>query len=165
MSDGFLGYDASFMLDAVVCTLVLIVPALCYSLYAVKKRRAYSRHRRLQIVLGLFLLLAVTAFEVDLQLVHGGWLNVANKTPDAPRLTGSRLLLAQRVLSVHLVFAISTPVLWAVTTALALRRFENPPRPGAHSRVHKMLGWASVSDLVLTSVTGLAFYYFAFVAK
>jgi putative membrane protein len=165
MSDGFLGYDTSFMLDVVACTLVLVVPALCYSLFLVKKRQAYARHRRLQIVLGLVLLLAVTAFEVDLQIVHGGWLNVANKLPEAPRLSGDRLLAAQRVLRVHLVFAVSTPVLWAVTTGLALRNYSNPARPGPHSRVHNSLGWLSVVDLVLTSVTGLAFYYFAFVAK
>ncbi|HEX6985139.1 MAG TPA: DUF420 domain-containing protein [Planctomycetaceae bacterium] len=164
MSNGFLGYDASFMLDAVVCALVLVLPVLAYSVYAVKTRR-YALHRNLQIGLGVVLLVAVTAFEVDLQVVHGGWLNVANKDPDAPRLTGERLAQARAALRIHLVFAVSTPLLWAATTVLALRRYPNPPRPGAHSRLHKPLGWLSVADLALTSVTGLAFYYVAFVAS
>jgi hypothetical protein len=30
--------------------------------------------------------------------------------------------------------------------------------------LHKTLGWASAADLTLTSVTGLWFYYAAFVA-
>jgi hypothetical protein len=30
--------------------------------------------------------------------------------------------------------------------------------------VHKLLGWCSATDLALTSVTGLLFYYFAFIA-
>jgi hypothetical protein len=111
------------------------------------------------------LLLTVGAFEYDLQIVNGGWLNVANKNPDAPRLVGERLDQARLALRIHLVFAISTPILWAVTTALALRRFPDPPCPGPHSELHKKLGWASVVDLLLTTITGLAFYYFAFVAK
>ena len=43
-------------------------------------------------------------------------------------------------------------------------RFPRPVIPGAHSRLHKTLGWASAADLTLTSVTGLWFYYAAFVA-
>lgn len=164
MSDGFLGYDTSFMLDVVVCALAVLVPLLACSLYVVKAHRAFTLHRNLQIALGLVLLVAVTAFEIDLQLVHGGWLNIANKDSESPRLVGDRLTRAQRVLRVHLAFAISTPVLWSLTTALALRRYPNPPGPGPHSRLHKALGWLSVADLVLTSATGLAFYYVAFVA-
>lgn len=163
MSDGFLGYDTSFMLDAVVCALVLVVPVLVYSLYVVKVKRAYRRHRNLQVGLGLLLLAAVTAFEIDLQIVHGGWLNVANKNPDSPRLVGEHLNQARSILRVHLLFAVTTPLLWATTTILALRRYPNPPMPGEHSRVHKTLGWLSVVDLVLTSVTGIGFYYVAFV--
>ena len=64
-----------------------------------------------------------------------------------------------------MVFAISTPFLWLITIVGALRKFANPPVPAPHSGVHKVLGWASVIDLTLTSVTGLVFYYFAFVAK
>lgn len=165
MSDGFLGYDTSFMLDAVVCALVLVVPLLAFSLYLVKVRRAYALHRNLQIALGVLLLVAITAFEVDLQLVHGGWQNIANKDQASPRLHGERLAQAQQILRIHLAFAISTPVLWGLTTVLALRRYPNPPVPGSHSQLHKALGWLSVADLVLTSATGLAFYYVAFMAK
>lgn len=165
MSHGFLGYDTSFMLDVVVCALVIVVPVLGYSLRLVKSRRDYENHKRLQILLGLVLLFTVGAFEYDLQIVHGGWLNIANKNPDSPRLVGERLAQAQMMLRVHLVFAVSTPILWAVTTMLALRRYPDPATPGPHSPLHKKLGWLSVIDLVLTSATGLAFYYLAFVAK
>ena len=41
----------------------------------------------------------------------------------------------------------------------------NPPQPSTHSRLHKVLGWVSTLDLVLTSVTGLIFYYVAFVSR
>jgi len=164
MRDGFLGYDTSLMLDVVVSALVLVVPALLFSLYLVKVRHNYLWHRNLQIALGLVLLIAVGAFEVDLQIVHGGWENIVNKPSQPPRLEGEALEFVRRVLWVHLVFAISTPFLWGATIGLALKRFPSPPVPGPHSRLHKPLAWAATVDLVLTSATGLLFYYFAFVA-
>lgn len=163
MEHGFLGYDSSFMLDFVVVALVAIVPILLYSLYVVKFQRNYLLHRNLQLLLGVTLLVAVLAFEVDTQLVHGGWRNIVNKHPEAPRLTGEALNEVTTVLRIHLVFAITTPLLWGVTLVLAWRRFTFPPRPGTHSRLHKTLGWLSVVDIVATSVTGLWFYYMAFI--
>lgn len=164
MKNGFLGFDASFMLDFVVSALVLIVPVLLYSLYVIKFRRNFILHRNLQVALGIVLLVAVAAFEIDTQLVHGGWENIVNKDSEAPRLSGEKYSHAQRVLRIHLIFAISTPFLWGATLWYALRRFPNPPLPGEHSKLHKTLGWLSVLDIVMTSVTGLWFYYAAFVA-
>lgn len=152
------------MLDFVVCALIGVVPVLLWSLYLVKYRREYRMHRNLQIGLGVVLLIAVIAFEVDLQLVHGGWENVVNKPGQSPRMTPVELDSARRVLWVHLVFAITTPILWAITIVLALRRFPNPLQPAPHSRLHKKLGWASTIDITLTAVTGLVFYYVAFVS-
>ena len=163
MPDGFLGYNASFMLDVVVCALVLIVPALAYSLYLVKFRRKFTAHRNMQVVLGVVLLLTVGAFEIDLQLVHNGWENVVARRQ--PPLNAEQLAFVRRVLWVHLVFAISTPLMWALTIGLAWKRFPRPPAPGPHSRLHKRLGWISTIDITLTSVTGLLFYYFAFIAS
>lgn len=163
MKDGFLGFRTSFMLDFVVSALVLIVPVLIYSLYSVKIRRNYTLHRKLQLLLGIVLLAAVGAFEIDLQWVQRGWTNVVAKR-EVP-LTPEQFAFVRLVLRVHLVFAISTPLLWAVTIILALRRMPSPPAPCPHSNLHKNLGWVSTIDIVLTSVTGLIFYYFAFVAR
>jgi len=162
MKDGFLGYHTSFMLDAVVVALVLVVPVLVFSLYSVKVRRHYTLHRNLQIMLAVTLLAAVIAFEVDLHLVQGGWQNVVKKGPE---ISDSQLALIHRLLRIHLIFAASTPLLWALTIILALRGMPNPPAPSKHSRLHKFLGWVSTMDLVLTSVTGLVFYYMAFVNR
>jgi len=163
MANGFLGYHATLMLDAVVCALVLVVPILATSIYLVKVKRAYGTHRLLQIVLALVLLLAVLAFEIDVQVVHGGWENIVRSA--RPDISTDALGFVHQILRVHLIFATSTPLLWALTIGLALRRFGNPPAPSSHSPLHKMLGWTSAADLTLTSVTGLLFYYFAFIAR
>lgn len=161
MQDGFLGYKSSFMLDFVVVALVLIVPLLLFSLYTVKIRKNFTLHRNLQLLLGIVLLVAVAAFEVDLRL-QGGWQAVVNK---GGALSPEKLSFVKTVLTIHLGFAISTPFLWIATIYLALKRFTNPPQPGPHSGLHKTLGWLSTLDITLTSVTGLVFYYFAFVAR
>ncbi|HXY37516.1 MAG TPA: DUF420 domain-containing protein, partial [Planctomycetaceae bacterium] len=107
MSQGFLGYHATFMLDVVVCALVLLVPALALSIYLVKFRRQYAWHRRLQLTLASVLLLAVAAFEVDIR-VHQGWENIVkNARPD---MAIESFDFVRNVLYVHLIFAISTPL-------------------------------------------------------
>lgn len=163
MTDGFLGYRTSFMLDFVVVALVLIVPIILFSLYVVKVQRNYLLHRTLQLLLGVILLVAVGLFEIDLQLIQGGWAKVVAKR--AVPLTPEQLNFVQTVLRIHLIFAISTPVFWVVTIVLALQRMPYPPGPCPHSQLHKKLGWIATIDIVLTSVTGLIFYYFAFVAQ
>ena len=163
LSNGFLGYPTTFMLDFVVCALMLIVPLLLWSLWLVKFRRRFLTHKRLQIALGIILRVAVTAFEVDVQMVHGGWENIVARQELTPELLTAKINDVRPWLRVHLLFAVTTPLLWIVTMTLALLRFRNPPIPGPHSRLHKILGWASTIDITLTSVTGLLFYYIAFV--
>lgn len=162
MEHGFLGYRSTFMLDFVVSALLLIVPLLLFSLYAVKIKHNFVLHKKLQILLGAVLLVAVAAFEVDVQIMHGGWQNIV-KQREVP-LTPEQFDYVRNVLYVHLLFAVSTPFFWATTLILALKRIPNPPVPCAHSSLHKKLGWISTIDITLTSLTGLYWYYVALVA-
>ena len=126
MAKGFLGYPSTLMLDVVVCTLVLVVPALLFSIYLVKFRRQYLWHRRLQTGLGVALLITVCLFEIDMRL-HGGWQAILKQR--SVLLTDDQLQWVSRVLMVHLVFAISAVLLWAVTLTLGWKRIPHPPQP------------------------------------
>lgn len=114
--NGFLGNKASFMLDFVVVALILIVPILLFSLYSVKVRRQYALHKKLQLLLGAVLLVAVGAFEFDLHFIQGGWEKVVAK--HEPPLTPEQIGSVRRLLNIHLVFAASTPFLWVTTIVL-----------------------------------------------
>jgi len=163
MANGFLGFPAStLMLDVVVSALVLVVPILLFSLYLVLVKKNYKAHRNVQLILAVVLLIAVVLFEIDMRL-HGGWQQIVNRP--AGRLSPERMATIQQALYIHLVFAVSTPVMWAITIVGALKNFSNPPTPVPYSKIHRRLGWISVIDLTLTSVTGLIFYYLAFVVK
>ncbi len=152
MGGGFLGYDTSLMLDVVVVSLVVVMPLLGLSLGLVRVRKNYRLHKRLQVLLGAILLVAVTLFEIDMRLRGGFWQMSRNHS------IGMHVLLY-----VHLFFAVSTVGLWAITLGLAHRRFGRGPLPGDHSRLHRRLGWLSTLDITATSVTGLLVYYYGFV--
>jgi len=155
-SDGFLGTRASLMLDVLVLGMLAVVVVLCWSIYQVKFRRRYLLHKWTQLVLGAALLVAVVLFEIDIRL-HG-WEIRASDIED-----GRAPAIVWYVLYIHLVFAVSSSILWPVTIFMALRNFPHPPRPGVHSRVHVPLARIATADMIITAITGWIFYWVAFV--
>jgi hypothetical protein len=156
MAPGFLGTPASLMLDVVVCSLTLVVPALLWSIYLARFKRSFSLHKRVQLVLGVVLLIVVVLFEVDMRLQGGFW-EMAKESS----YYGTPFL--RNLLRIHLTFSISTVFIWAATYAAALRYFSSPPRPGAFSPKHKIMAWIAVVDMVGTIVTGLMVYIYGFI--
>ena len=158
--DGFLGTRASLMLDVVAVALVALLPSVAVSIYLVRVRRKYLLHKRLQLTLAAVLLVTIVAFETDMRI--NGWQARAVESPYFHSPSGVSPLML--VLWIHLSFAITTPILWAVVVVQALRHFPRYPAPTRHSRAHKFLGWTAAIDMVGTAVTGWIFYWMAFVA-
>lgn len=162
MIHGFVPYSrATVMFDVVAIALILFLPALGYSIWQVKQGR-YLLHKRLQLVLGIVLLITVVLFEIDVQasklVVEGGWRTL---TVDSP-YHGTPI---DRLLRIHLVFATATALLWILTIVQALMNFPRDPVPiPSYSRNHKLLGWCSTIGMVITCITGWTFYYMAFIA-
>jgi hypothetical protein len=159
--DGFLPGRASFMLDVVFLAMFLVVPLLAWSIYQAKFRRRYTLHKRMQLGMGLVLLVAVALFELDAQY-FSPWELRAKQSPYYSSDIWSSTV--HHVLWFHLMFAVTTPLLWIYVTVTALRRFPNPPRPAEHSASHRFWGWLAAWDMVGTGVTGWVFYWLAFVA-
>lgn len=154
--DGFLGTRASLVLDLLFLAMFAVVVVLAWSIFQVKYRRRYQLHKWVQIVLGVVLLSAVAVFEIDIRL-HG-WEDRA-----AGQLGGHPAANVWTALYIHLVFAVSSVVVWPITMIQALRKFPNPPLPGEYSQRHAFWGWLAAADMLLTAVTGWTFYYLAFV--
>jgi putative membrane protein len=154
--DGFLGTRAPLMVDVVFLAMFAVVVVLLWSIYQVKIRRRFKVHKWTQITLGIVLLVVVILFEIDIRL-HG-WEDRAAK-----KIGGHPAPIVVWALYVHLVFAISSVVLWPITIALAARNFGEPPAPGPHSRIHIPLARTAAADMVLTAITGWVFYWLAFV--
>lgn len=156
--DGFLGTRASFMLDFVFLAMFAVLPVLGYSVYLVKYQRRFDLHKKVQLALGAVLLIAVTLFEIDMRV--NGWEHLAKESP----YFGEGWSGVWISLYVHLVFAITTALLWIWVIVAAMRRFPKPPAPGIHSRQHILLARLAALDMVFTAVTGWIFYWLAFVA-
>ncbi len=153
---GFIpGSRGSFMLDFVSLAMVAILPTLTYSIYLVRVKKAYAIHRRVQLAIGAVLAVAVLLFELELRL--SGWRHLATPSPYYDTILFP-------FLAVHLLFAISTSLLWIITIYTAIKYIPDPPGPCAYSRQHKRLGWAAAIGMYCTSITGWTFYWLAFVA-
>lgn len=154
--EGFLGTRASLMIDLVVVAMFAVLAVMGWSILQVKRGRFHT-HKWTQLILASVLMVAVIAFEIDMRLLSN-W-----RERSANALGGVPSPLVWNVLYLHLVFAVSSFVLWPVVVYRALRQFPNPPAPGEHSRSH--LFWARLAaiDMVITAVTGWTWYYVAFI--
>jgi putative membrane protein len=157
--DGFLGARGSLMLDVVFLAMFLVVPVMFLSIGLAKKRHDYTTHKWIQLILGIVLLVAVVAFEVDMRI--NGWKHRAEASPFYVKDAWCGVWYA---LTIHLCFAVPTFGLWVLVIARALMLFPNPPMPGPHSKAHKFWGWLAALGMSGTAATGWIFYYLAFVA-
>jgi len=151
--DGLLGTRASLMLDVVFVAMFVVLPVMAWSIQQARRGK-YQLHKQVQLVLAAVLLVTVVLFEVDMRLA--GWEHRAN--PAGPVRTA-----VYASLYVHLVFAVSTALLWVYVVVQALRKIPSPPGPSPYSRTH--IFWARLAawDMALTSVTGWVFYVVAFI--
>lgn len=154
--NGFLGTRASLMLDVVALAMVVVVAVLAWSILKARAGR-YAVHKWTQVALAAALLAVVVAFEVEIRFY--GWRDRA-----AGVVGGEVPRAVWNVLYVHLVFAVSSAVLWPVVVVRAMRRFPVPPAPGEHSPSHRFWARVAATDMFLTAVTGWVFYWLAFVA-
>jgi uncharacterized membrane protein YozB (DUF420 family) len=152
--DGFLGTRGSLMLDVVFAAMFAVVPLMAASIFLVKFRRRWALHKWMQTILGLVLLVAVLAFEIDMR-IHG-W---EERALPSPYYDGGGVHL---LLYIHLFFAVPTVALWAYVIVDAWRKFPRPPVPGPHSRRHKFWGWIAAIEMTMTALTGWIFYWVAF---
>lgn len=160
-STGFLGTRGSLMLDVVFLAMFAVLPLLALSIYLVKQKQ-YGLHKLINLILGVVLLIAVLAFEIDMRFFTE-WEDLAKDSPyfDQQHKWTS---VAGIALIIHLCFAVPTPLLWIYVIVQALRKFPSPPLPGTHSPSHARFAWLATGGMLMTAITGGIFYYLAFVA-
>lgn len=158
--DGFLGTRGSLMLDFVFLAMFAVVPVLMWSISLAKKGN-FVLHKRVQVALALILLIAVTAFEIEMRVI--GWEARAEPSPYWAGEAWNDWV--HYSLGIHLFFAIPTAFIWIYVVVQALRLFPKPAAPNEHSRAHRFWGPLAAFEMVMTAVTGWVFYWLAFVAS
>lgn len=160
--DGFLGTRASLMLDVVFVAMFAVIPAMAISTVLARYWKEWQWHKRIQLTLAGVLLLAVTAFEVDMHYLTD-WTARAQASPHFD-VDAKWTSPVGRALLIHLCFAVPTALVWVYVVIGALRRFPVPPEPGRHSARHRFWGWLATIGMAMTAITGWVFYWMAFVA-
>lgn len=160
--DGFLGTRASLMLDVVFLAMFAVLPAMAASIALARYHRNWRAHKQVQLTLAIVLLVAVVAFEVDMQFLTEWEL----RAEPSPYFTAAAKWTSPAgiALAVHLFFAIPTAVLWTYVVVGALRNFPTPPHPTPYSPRHKFWARLAAVEMCMTAVTGWIFYWLAFVA-
>lgn len=147
------------MLDVVFLAMFAVVPVLGWSIMLAKQGKL-ALHKRIQLALALILLVAVTAFEIEMRVI--GWEDRAAVSPywsDANWNDPVHYSLA-----IHLFFAIPTAFIWIYVVVQALRKFPKPVAPSRYGPAHKFWGMIASIEMLMTAVTGWIFYWIAFVA-
>ena len=151
------------MMDTVVVAMALVLPILAVSIGLVRYRKAFELHKRIQLGLGTLLLIAIVAFEVDVQFISA-WEQRAAPSPyfDTEQVLTSPAGIG---LLVHLFFAVPTAILWTFVIVQALRKFPRPTTPSQYSSRHRLWGRLAAIEMLMTTVTGWVFYWLAFMAQ
>jgi len=149
---GFLGTDAPFMMDVVMVALLVINPALFWSIQQAKRGKI-QLHRKIQIALSLILLVAVVLFELEIRMANG-IVNIIG----AERFT----TLFQTTLYIHIFFSVTTSIIWAVVCIKAVKLYTPNGFPEHYINKHKRWGMIGALDLLLTTLTGFFVYYLGF---
>ena len=152
---GFLGSRGDILMDIVVLSFALILPALMYSGYLAHSKH-YAAHKRWQLSIFVVLLVAVGLFEADM-LLSGGIFTLTAASSYAGTLLLNSLIYS------HMVIAISAALLWVVMIAVSLKYFDNPPAPNHFSSTHRRWGRVAMLSMMLSGLTSIPVYYVGFV--
>jgi hypothetical protein len=146
--EGLLGTRADIIIDIVMITSALLPFLLIYAIYLAKKEQ-YDLHKWIQITLFIVVNLLVIALEVDIR--YGG----IDKIIEQSKYFNSSTLGI--VFIIHLVFAISSTLLWFWLIIISAKRYP------IHFRFpHKKYGMIVYIDIVLTVITGWILYALVF---
>ncbi|MEK6578464.1 MAG: DUF420 domain-containing protein [Bdellovibrionota bacterium] len=151
----FLGTRADALMDLVILSLIIVVPALFVS-YSEVKRKRFKKHRNIQVGLASVLTVAVGLFEYDLKSLGGIF-----KITEGSSYAGTWILNCS--IYTHMVFSLSTAPLWIGLILASLLKFPNPPKPGSFSNAHRIWGRIAMVDMLLTGITAVNLYVIGFV--
>lgn len=152
---GFLGTRSDLFMDVVI-VIVVLVPFLLLGSRALARSGRLATHRLAQIVLSGVFLVVVGLFEVYIRIKGG-----VDGISGGSSLHQSTFLYGWLIF--HLCFSISSALLWTWLFVISLRRFPNPPAPGAFSATHRRWGNLTMGGMGMTAITGLFLYIFCFV--
>lgn len=153
-STGFLGTRASLLADIAYIIMLLLIPAISWSLELLVLRKNYLLHKKVQLFLTGAFLVATALFCVDF-FVYGWEHRTAEPEGMIPRIT-------YMTLTIHLVFWAVTALIWMLLLVQSLRKIPNPPEPCDFGPTYIYWLIMLILQLFLATLTGWEFYMLAY---
>lgn len=150
------GGRCDILMDIVVISMVVILPLLVYSFNQVKHRKAYKKHRAIQLYMFIILFFVVLLFEYDMKQ-NGGIFEMVKGSS----FEGTFFL--NFMIYFHTFLSITTSLIWFLLIIVSLIKFGKNPHPNNFSKKHKLWGKIGMWDMALTCITGLILYIFGFI--
>jgi len=154
LPQGFLGTRADLLMDLVLLSFIVILPAISWSWWQAR-RGHYTVHKASQLTLAGVLAVAVALFEIDLK-VSGGIFELTGDSAFA-----NTLLLNSWIYG-HTLVAILTTLIWSGLVIFSLIRFPKPPQPGPFSKSHRFWGRLGMLSMMLAGASAFPLYYYGF---
>ena len=148
------GSRASIAYDIAYLILLLLIPALTWSLELLFLRRNYALHKKFMLLLTAAFAVATAVFFTE--FLVNGWKHRASPSPsEIPGIT-------YMTLNIHLVFWVVSALIWGLLLVQGLRKFPAPPEPNDFGPTYVF--WLIMLSLqvFLTTLTGWEFYMLAF---
>jgi putative membrane protein len=156
LPDGFLGTRADILMDLVLLSFAVILPAISWSWWQARQGH-YLTHKKTQLLLGAVLAVAVLMFEIDLKVSGGIFVLTADSVYNGTTLLNSWIYG-------HTVVAILTTFIWIGLIVASLRKFPNPPAPGEFSKTHRLWGRTGMSTMMAAGLSAFPLYYYGFMS-
>ena len=150
------GGRCDILMDIVVIFMVIILPMLWYSVQEVKYKKAYKKHRKIQLYMFIILFFVVLLFEYDMKQNGGIFEMVKGSSYEGTFFLNFMIYL-------HTFLSITTSLIWLVLIVVSLLKFGKNPQPNTFSKRHKFWGRIGMWDMALTCITGLILYIFGFI--
>ena len=151
---GFLGTRGDILMDLVVLSFIVILPALVISWRAARAGR-FTEHRAIQVTLVVVLAVAVGLFEIDLKM-SGGIFELTSQSSFA----GTSLL--NSLIYGHTAVAITSVLVWLPLVVLSLRRFPSPPVSNEFGITHRRWGRIGMVLMMASGASAVPLYYVGF---
>lgn len=147
---------ATFIFDFVSLAMAIEFFVLVYSIYIVKYQKKYELHKKIQTITTGILAIAVLLFEIDVR--QNGWKHLAEPSPYYDTLVFPALYI-------HIFFSVTAIITWTMLIWNGYRNFPKPLKaPGENGAYHRKLGRIGAMAMILTTVTGMIFYWLAYMA-
>lgn|SRR5690554_484660 len=146
----------NLFLNTAILLVTLASPLI--AIYAVSyiAKGEIKKHLKLQKILFWTCMTAVVILEMQIRASGGSGSLTKNSS-----YYGTQLFKV--ILFAHIIGAVLTYIIWAITIFLSSRRYKQKQRlPGKFSNIHRKLGYVTIVGLFYTAITALIVYVMTF---